>query len=500
MRTTVVFVHGFTGDDATWNDFPKLLRSDPELRDYDFHFWAYPTELNPTYLVTKFFWSDDPAITTIGQSLRTYLTAHAEDADRIMLVGHSMGGLVIQTFIIEELVRQSHHFLNRLTEVVVCGTPSAGLAKAKWGSFLKNQISDMNAHGPFIEKLRAAWKLFVDDTRSAPERLARFRFTPIAGDKDKFVPEEASLRPFPLDEQFVVPGTHTEMVKPRSTNDVIYRIVRQRLTSTTRTAAEHNRIGVEEATLMSRVVAARDLGDVETLHLLSAEVETTWFAAVARELGLALLGVEQYAESVQLLRRYLDSSEHRQRPAIDVQAVQQLAIALSGKGDIVDAVAELNRLPQDDSETLGITAGRFKRQWLKSPQAVRLGWQAHDLYKKAFELARSRSDNDQVIYNGINVAYMNFVLGGQDYSVFAQEVLATCSVEQPSYWNLASKAEAELLVDKVIDAEQSYRQAQRMVPSPRDWNATGQQALDILRRKNIATSAIAQLFAGSTVA
>src|SRR5205823_9644060 len=70
-EAVVIFVHGFTGGGETWTGFPKLLRTDPMLAHYDLGFWEYPSTLDPTYLVTKFFWTNDPKIQTIGQGLRT---------------------------------------------------------------------------------------------------------------------------------------------------------------------------------------------------------------------------------------------------------------------------------------------------------------------------------------------------------------------------------------------------------------------------------------------
>jgi hypothetical protein len=505
MKTTVVFVHGFNGGEDTWGDFATLLASDPALKDYQFFFWQYPTKLNPLYLVTKYIWTDDPDISTIGQALRTYLEVKASDADRLMLIGHSMGGLAIQTFIVEEVGRQSHQYLDRLTEVILCGTPSGGLTTAGIGAFLKNQIADMDAHGLFVQKLRTSWTLLVDDARSDPTRLARFRLTPIAGLKDKFVPQETSVGPFPLDEKLFVPGDHVSMVKPKTRSDEIYLIIAQRLRSSMPTVADQNFVAAREAGLMSRVTAARDLSDTEALLQLAGELPSdNSLTRVERELGLALLGAQQFGPSVRLLQRYLASPEHKSRAVVDVEAVQQLSIALSGAGDIVGAVAELKKLPADmqtDPETQGIMAGRFKRYWLKSPQTARLGWQAFELYKSAFETARTRGDDNQTIYNGINVAYMNFVLGGNDYSLFAREVLAACArTSSPGYWTLASKAEAELLLDDVQAAEATYVQAQSKSPLPREWSATGQQALDILRRKQVPTSMITSLFANIGVA
>lgn len=498
MKTSVVFIHGFTGDSGTWDSFPLLLQQDPKLKDYEFHFWQYPSTLNLSYVITKYFWTDDPSITVIGQSLRTLLEAKAADADRLMLVAHSMGGLVAQAFVLEEISRQSGKYLDRLTEIVLCGTPSAGLTAGLFGSPLKNQIADMNAYGAFIQKLRAAWSLEVDGKRSDPQRLAKFRLTPIAGEKDKFVPLPTSIGPFKLDEHFIVPGDHLKMVKPLTHSDVVYRIVRQRLESDTPTATQLNFVAETQLAFMSRVSAARDFGETSMLLELAKELADAKMdlPLVRRELGLALVGAEQYAPAVETLEAYLASPAHAARPAVDVEAIQQLAVALSGQGKNVEAVARLKMLPPEylsDPETQGIMAGRYKRHWLKA-SLPKLGWLALETYKDAYETAKGKDDG-QTIYNGINTAYMDFALGGNEYPAIAQHVLDICkSVKEPDYWTLASIAEAELLLDHVSQAKQAYKIALQRAKETRHVTTTATQAIDIARRKQVADPELMALF------
>jgi pimeloyl-ACP methyl ester carboxylesterase len=491
VKTAVVFVHGFTGGADTWDDFPELLRTDPDLKDFTFSFWKYPSKLNPVYLVTKYFWNDDPNIPVIGTALRSHLTVEAAGADRIMLVGHSMGGLAVQTFILEELVKKSATFLSRTTEVILCGTPSAGLTKADWGAFFKNQISDMAAHGAFVGKLRASWKLLVDDERTNANALAGFRLTPIAGISDQFVPQESSLDPFPLDDHFVVPGDHTEMVKPRARTDDIYRHIKLRLMADRPTGQQISANAAAEAEVMSRVAAARELDDRQTLRDIAAELKARnpRLPRVERELGLALLAKEDYALSAEMLRAYLDSDLHRQRPEIDGQAIQQLSIALSGTGNNTAAVAELQKLParwQADPETQGIRGGRIKRQWLETGN-IRLAIQARTAYASGLNMAVAQNDDGQIVYNGINAAYLSFVLDEENYAAYANQVLAAVNrAADPDYWTLASAAEAELILGNVEKAKAAYLRAWRKGPEPRHWVSTGKQALDIAKRKDVS--------------
>ena len=206
-----------------------------------------------------------------------------------------MGGLAIQAFVLEELGRKRSQYLDRLTEVVLCGTPSGGLRKADWFDFLKQQISDMALHGPFIQKLRAGWKQLVDDHRSDPNRRARFRLTLVAGMKDTFVPRESSLDPFPFDEKEIVPGDHTGMVKPASDADLIYEVVKERLTRRTPTVEEWRLVygeAAEAVEFMNLVTAATSLGDADAMAEMADKVTAAApkMPRVERQLGIALLG------------------------------------------------------------------------------------------------------------------------------------------------------------------------------------------------------------------
>ena len=143
-EAAVVFVPGFTGDAVkTWTGFPDMLAEDPDLGRYDFYFWGYPSNLKLSYMLTKYFWEDDPNLTTIGRGLRTLLDSTIAGYEKLVLVGHSMGGLVIQASVLEEIGREARSHLDRITEIALYAAPSGGKHEARWGSFLKNQIADM---------------------------------------------------------------------------------------------------------------------------------------------------------------------------------------------------------------------------------------------------------------------------------------------------------------------------------------------------------------------
>ena len=89
----------------------------------------------------------------------------------------------------------------RTRAVILFGTPSNGLVKARTLKFWKRQLDGMAAGGAFVKELRADWKTRFD--ANAP-----FSFLAVGGDRDQFVPPESSLQPFPPDQQAVVSGNH----------------------------------------------------------------------------------------------------------------------------------------------------------------------------------------------------------------------------------------------------------------------------------------------------
>lgn len=196
-QAAIVFVHGFTGDwKNTWRSIPDVLLKDPRLSGWDLFGFGYASHRSFDILG---LWSSDAKLEEISTML------HAEPAlnpyERLVLVAHSMGGLVVQRALVKYpdlRARTSHAFF--------FGTPSAGLVKASLLSFFKQQIQNMNASGDFILKLRKDW----DDLKLSSGHP--FKLFATAGEMDQFVPPESSLGPFPESVQRVIPGNHITML------------------------------------------------------------------------------------------------------------------------------------------------------------------------------------------------------------------------------------------------------------------------------------------------
>ena len=148
--------------------------------------------------------------------------------------------------------------------------------------------------------------------------------------------------------------------------------------------------------------------------------------------------------------------------------------------------------------TLGILAGRFKRQWLKHGANAQIARRALALYEEGMTEAMAVPDTGQVFYNGVNVAYLKFALRDPDSEAVANQILKVCEAAPRDYWSEASRAECLLLLERYPEALAAYRSAQALPHAERHWTSTGQQALDIYERQGrpAAGSNIAGLFQG----
>ncbi len=206
----IVFVHGFASRGLPFSRFPEELASEPGLEGWDFYTLSYATGLLPDL---RGLWRADPSIDVLSTYLRTQTELEPLGAyGGVALIAHSMGGLVCQRALLDD-----PGLADRVSHLIMFGTPSDGLRKARWGRFLKRQIGDMAEGGEFIRDLRRRWRERFGEHRP-------FELCVVAGDQDSFVPPESSLGPFPAECRVVVPGDHLQIVDVTSPDSMSCRV------------------------------------------------------------------------------------------------------------------------------------------------------------------------------------------------------------------------------------------------------------------------------------
>ena len=432
----IVLIHGFGGDaTVTWGKFPELLAADPSLRGWDVYSMGYSTSLS---LDVSGIWAADPEIITLGGVLDTAAAAPPLDHYRsLAFFAHSMGGLMLQQALVT-----APDLVERTEAVLLFGTPSAGLVKARGiGAWLKRQARDMVKDGLFITGLRRAW------SQTFAKRVP-FKFLAIAGDRDEFVPRASSIDPFPKEVQRVVYGHHLQIVKPEDANHLGFKTAVKAL------QPDHDRDWLDSALV---AVESRD------------------FETAIREL------------------------EPRQKE-LDDDGLVMLALALESKQQSEKAIEILTQRDRLATDPLGVLAGRLKRRWLVERRRLDAE-RALELYRQGLDRAAGAKDHGQAFYHAINVAFMEraFMKRDGEAKKLAAVALEHCGHAAQDKWRSATEGEAHLQLGNTELAVEGYRAAVRDQPKP--WQAVSmyQQAVRVaeLTRNQAAAVMLREVFTGA---
>ncbi len=231
MRTTVVFVHGFISSPKCWDPLVMELEKDDELASMRFRFtrFQYPTkflEWNPSKRI--------PDIAECGKSLGDFLDRQPE-SDQLFLVGHSMGGLVIQSLLAQKIKDQRGSDLAKIRSVILFATPNRGstILNSLRGIFFKVTKNSQEEQLSVLDKDIAEMNDVITRSILAAKRVEN-SYCPIPfrvfwGLQDDVVPEVSARGSFV--EASPLPGGHSEVIQcdPDDSEDVRFTALKDAL-------------------------------------------------------------------------------------------------------------------------------------------------------------------------------------------------------------------------------------------------------------------------------
>ncbi|WP_328678020.1 hypothetical protein [Streptomyces sp. NBC_00343] len=222
----VVFIHGFISSPAVWGDFEKLITADPDLSFVTPMMFRYSTPKLRFNLLRRI-----PDLNDIADSLRGYLEVDAGAYERLVLVSHSQGGLVVQRHLARMLARGKGRDLARIRGIVFFGCPNDGseVLLSLRRAWLPNHPQD-KALRPLNSEVKDAQGIVINQVVHAgavAEHTCPIPVTVFAGESDNIVTRASAQSVFP--DAMVLPGDHFTIVRPDSVTHRSYTALRQRL-------------------------------------------------------------------------------------------------------------------------------------------------------------------------------------------------------------------------------------------------------------------------------
>jgi pimeloyl-ACP methyl ester carboxylesterase len=397
----LLFVHGFSGESKeTFGKIPTMLQSDSNFDGWAMKPLGYSPVVQPK--LGKDIWGAILDVDKIAMFLKTSITYKFKDYDRIAIVAHSLGGLVVQKAILE----LDQYNRNRISHLIMFGTPSNGISPEVLTKQWNKKYSELSSEGDYIKSLRQEWKDTFNDKYP-------FKLKVAASSEDEYVSIDSCHNPFAKEYCEIVDGKHLQIVKPKDEKDDAYSLVLSTLTGSKFFNQYTNK---------------------EEINLTLGKYD-----AVVKE----------------LLPRKND---------LDKRGLTQLIFALEGleRKDEVYDILNNHPLAQNNTDLMGIIGGRHKRDYLKT-YSYKSSQLSRDYYSKALKISVENEVHSQIYYHAINLAFLSIVTdpetGKSEMKTYANQALEATQHCDDNLWKYATVAEANMYLGNLDLAKEYYLKA-----------------------------------------
>ncbi|MDH1561350.1 hypothetical protein N5I19_20555 [Pseudomonas chengduensis] len=152
-KKLILFIHGLSGSaNGTWDTMLGVVNDCEALRNYEIARYEYPTRLFRLPFGKKM-----PSIQELAEGLRSFIEAKYASKTDILLVGHSLGGLVARRYIAEAVKSKREHSVKGL---LLYASPLNGSGLANIGSnfsWRHAHLTQLSVKSDFLTSLNNDW-------------------------------------------------------------------------------------------------------------------------------------------------------------------------------------------------------------------------------------------------------------------------------------------------------------------------------------------------------
>jgi pimeloyl-ACP methyl ester carboxylesterase len=222
----LIFVHGLGGSPyGTWGNFSKFIFED--VPDLDIGLYQYETLWRRLKFGAQI--PLDREADVFAGVLRDELKAYRD----VILVGHSMGGLLCKALVTRLVHDKRMDLLDRLAGLFLLASPQLGSLRVPGIlSWLSPDADALRPHGPLLADIARTFEdnLLVNRNSISYDKPIIPTFA-VLGASDFWVDELSAGSGIPTRQKKTAVGTHSEIVKPSSKDSPIYRWVRDQVNS-----------------------------------------------------------------------------------------------------------------------------------------------------------------------------------------------------------------------------------------------------------------------------
>jgi hypothetical protein len=240
-KNLILFIHGFTGGPETWShpnkadvSFPSMLKNEKEIgSNFDIATINYYTKMvsfeKPKIAITGFLRSlkrpskiayKNVGISELSNLLKTIIDFNCHEYENMVVIAHSMGGLVAKSYILNQLNNGSC----KVKLFISLAVPHNGVDWATMGAKLykkNDQLIDLATSSSTLNDINNRW---VQQKVGLPHIVYFY------GQSDRVVPKENAIG-LQQESQDIAACSddHFTICKPQDSNDLVYRGVKQKI-------------------------------------------------------------------------------------------------------------------------------------------------------------------------------------------------------------------------------------------------------------------------------